>query len=67
MYIIKAAAEQAGLTPDMSISDMCESMKTSMTQMEFTGATGTMTWSSDGEPTKTPMAMIIENGSYKAM
>ncbi len=67
MYIIKAAVEKANVTPDMSVSDICEAMKTAMTEIEFTGATGTMTWSADGEPTKTPMAMIIEDGSYKAM
>ena len=31
-----------------------------MTEIEFTGATGTMTWSADGEPNKTPMAMVIK-------
>ena len=67
MFIIKAAAEKAGITPDMSVSDICEAMKTAMTEIEFTGATGTMTWSADGEPTKTPMAMIIKDGTYKAV
>lgn len=67
MYIIKAAAEKAGVTPDMSVSDICDAMKTAMTEIEFTGATGTMTWSADGEPTKTPMAMVIKDGAYKAM
>ena len=67
MFIIKAAAEKAGITPDMSVSDICEAMKTAMTEIEFTGATGTMTWAADGEPTKTPMAMIIKDGTYKAV
>lgn len=67
MFIIKAAAEKAGITPDMSVSDICEAMKKAMTEIEFTGATGTMTWSADGEPTKTPMAMIIKDGTYKAV
>lgn len=51
----------------MSVSDICEAMKKAMTEIEFTGATGTMTWSVDGEPTKTPMAMIIKDGTYKAV
>lgn len=51
----------------MSVSDICEAMKKAMTEIEFTGATGTMTWSADGEPTKTPMAMIIKDGTYKAV
>ena len=67
IYIIKAAVEHANITPDMSVSDICDAMKTAMTEIEFTGATGTMTWSSDGEPTKTPKAMIIEDGAYKAL
>ena len=40
MYIIKAAAEQAGITADMSVSDMCEGMKTAMTQITVDGLTG---------------------------
>ena len=67
MFIIKASADKAGITPEMSVSDICESMKKAMTVIEFTGATGTMTWSADGEPTKTPMAMIIKDGTYKAV
>lgn len=67
MYIIKKAAETAGVTPDMSVSDICDAMKKAMTEIEFTGATGTMTWSADGEPTKTPMAMVIKNGEYKSL
>ena len=67
MYIIKAAAEKAGITPDMSVSDICEAMKTAMTQIEVAGVTGTMTWSADGEPTKTPNAMVIKDGTYTAV
>lgn len=67
MYIIKMAAEKAGLTPDMSVSDICEAMKAAMTEIEFTGATGTMTWEADGEPNKSPMAVVIKDGVYTAM
>lgn len=68
MYIIKAAAEKAGVTPDMSVSDICEAMKTAMTEITFDGLTGDgMTWSADGEPTKAPKAMKIVNGAYTAM
>ena len=67
IYIIKAAAEKAGITPDMSVSDICEAMKTAMTQSEVAGVTGTMTWSADGEPTKTPNAMVIKDGTYTAV
>ena len=67
MYVIKAAAEKAGITPDMSVSDICEAMKTAMTEIEVEGVTGTMTWSADGEPTKAPNAMVIKNGTYTAV
>ncbi len=68
MYAIKAAAEEAELTPDMSVSDMCEAMKTAMTEITIDGLTGSgITWTSDGEPSKEAKAVIIEDGSYKAM
>lgn len=67
VYAIKLAAEDAGLTPDMEISDMCEAMKVSMTNIELEGLTGTITWDETGEPDKEPKAVIIENGAYKAM
>ena len=67
MYIIKAAAEKAGITPDMRVSDICEAMKSAMTEIEVEGVTGTMTWSADGEPTKTPNAMVIKDGTYTAV
>lgn len=74
IYIMKAAAEKANLTPDMSVSDICEAMKTAMTEITYDGLTGTgMTWSADGEPSKAPKAVVIEvaedgkSGSYKAM
>lgn len=53
VYAIKAAAEKAGLTPDMDISDMCEAMKTAMTEITVDGLTGEgMTWNAAGEPDK---------------
>ncbi len=74
IYIMKAAAEKANLTPDASVSDICEAMKTAMTEITYDGLTGTgMTWSADGEPSKAPKAVVIEvaedgkSGSYKAM
>ncbi|MDO4295269.1 MAG: ABC transporter substrate-binding protein [bacterium] len=68
VYAIKAAAEDAGLTPDMSVSDLCEGLKTSMTKITINGLTGdNMTWNEAGEPVKAPKAMKIENGAYTAM
>ena len=68
VYAIKYAAEKAGLTPDMSISDMCEAMKPAMKEIKFDGLTGAgINFTDDGEPNKDPKAVIIENGAYKAM
>ena len=66
MYAIKAAAEQAGVTPDMDVSEMCEAMKGGMTQIEMDGLTGAgMTWNEAGEPNKAPKAVKIVNGVYE--
>lgn len=68
IYIIKAAMEKAGVTADMSVSEICDAMKAAMTQISVDGLTGSaITWSADGEPTKAPRAVVIENGAYKAM
>ena len=65
VYAIKEAAEAANLTPDMSISDMCEAMKTAMTTISIDGLTGEdMTWTADGEPNKGPKAVEIVDGKY---
>ena len=68
IYAIKAAVEKAGLTPDMSVSDLCEGLKTAITEISIDGLTGDgITWTADGEPSKSPKAMVIENGAYTAM
>lgn len=68
IYAMKAAMEKAGVTPDMSASDICEAMKTAMTEITLDGLTGEgMTWSADGEPNKAPKAVKITNGEYAAM
>ena len=67
MYIIKTAAEKAGLTPDMDASAICDAMKTAMTEITYDGLTGSgMTWSADGEPNKAPKAVVIKDGAYTA-
>lgn len=68
IYIIKAAAEKAGITADMSAADICEALKTAMTEITVDGLTGSgMTWTADGEPNKEPKAVKIVNGVYTAM
>ncbi len=68
VYTIKAAMEKAGIKDaSMNVSDLCDKLKDAMTQIEVKGVTGTMVWTADGEPTKDPKAMVIENGAYKAL
>ena len=68
IYIIKTALEKAGATPDMSTSDICDAMKAAMLEISVDGLTGTgITWSADGEPTKSARAVQIVDGAYKAM
>lgn len=68
IYAIKAAMEDAKVTPDMSVSDICEAMKASMVKVSIDGLTGAgMTWNASGEPNKEPKAVKIVNGVYTAM
>lgn len=77
MYIIKAAAEQAGITAGMSVKELGTKLSEAMTAITFDGLTGgNTTWDADGEPSKAPKAVVIEIapdeegkmvGSYKAM
>lgn len=65
MYIIKAAIEKAGVTTDMSVSDMCDKIAKAMTEISVDGLTGAgMTWEATGEVNKAPMAVVITNGVY---
>ena len=68
IYAIKAAIEKAGIEDvSMSISDLCDQLKVAMTEITLEGVTGTITWSADGEPSKEPKGMVIQNGGYTAM
>lgn len=65
IYTIKAAAEKAKLTPDMSISDMSDALKKSMTEIKLSCLTAkSIKWSADGEPTKEPTVVVVKNGAY---
>lgn len=68
IYAIKAALEKSEATPDMDASEICDLLKVAMTEISVDGLTGTgMTWSAEGEPTKAPKAVVIENGAYKGL
>lgn len=64
VYIIKAAMEQAGIE-DVEDKELNEKLVAAMTEIKVEGVTGTMTWSADGEPTKSAQAVVIKNGVYE--
>lgn len=65
VYIIKAAIEASGATPDDSISDICDKLKAVMTEITVDGLTGeAMSWDADGAVNKAPKAMEIVDGNY---
>ncbi|MBR3235619.1 MAG: amino acid ABC transporter substrate-binding protein, partial [Atopobiaceae bacterium] len=66
---IAQAIQAANITPDMATDAMCDALITQFTDSSFTysGLTGESSWSTTGEVTKSPKAVVIENGVYKAL
>ena len=66
VYAIYEACKAGNVTPDMSAEDICDIMIAQFTSMSFDGLTGTATWNEKGEVSKSPKAVIINNGAYVA-
>ena len=65
VYAIAQACEAAGVTADMDATEICDLMVEQFTSMTFDGLTGeSMTWAETGEVSKSPKAMIIQDGAY---
>ncbi|MBQ6462708.1 MAG: ABC transporter substrate-binding protein, partial [Pseudobutyrivibrio sp.] len=65
VYILKEALESAGLTPEASNEEICEALIGAIQKVNYNGLTGEgMTWNEKGEVSKSPKAVIIENGGY---
>ena len=65
VYAVKAALEATGCTSDMDAAAICEAMVAAMPTITVDGLTGQgMTWSSTGEVSKAPMAVVIKDGAY---
>ncbi len=59
---MKAAIDNGTeLTPETSVSDMCDAVREVMISksFKFTGATGSMTWDAKGAPTKVPTIVDV--------
>ena len=69
VYAVYEACTTAGVTSDMSASDICDAMVAMFGtgEFSFSGLTGAdMTWSANGEVSKSPMAVVIKDGVYTA-
>lgn len=65
VYAIAQALEASGVSPSDSTSDITAALVEQFTSMTFNGLTGTdVTWNENGEVTKAPKAVIIQNGAY---
>ena len=65
IYSISQACVNGKVTAKMSTAEINDIMKAQFTSMTFDGLTGVgMTWSADGAVSKSPMAVVIENGVY---
>lgn len=68
VYTVAEAMKKANITDaKIGVKELSDALTAAMTQITVDGVTGSMTWNAEGEPTKTPNAMYIEDGSYKAM
>ena len=67
IYSLYKACVAGGVTADMSAEEISEILVAQFTSAEFTfdGLTGAgMTWDETGAVSKSPMAVVIENGVY---
>ena len=64
IYALYAAIQNTGITAETDYAEACELLIAEMQKIEIAGLTGTMTWAATGEVTKTPTAVVIENGVY---
>ena len=66
VYALYTASQNAGIDASTSAEDACELLIAQFTDPSFQieGLTGTMTWDETGAVTKTPTAVIIQDGAY---
>ena len=67
IYAIYEACQEAGITADMDNATICDKLVETFTNGSFSvdGLTGTgMTWSANGEVSKAPVVVRVENEQY---
>ena len=68
IYSIYNAMVAAGVTGNENPSEMCEMLKTQFATMTVDGLTGSgMAWDENGMISKSPAAVVVENGIYVPM
>ena len=68
IYSIYNAMVAAGVTGNETPSEMCEMLKTQFATMTVDGLTGSgMAWDENGMISKSPAAVVVENGIYVPM
>ena len=61
----KEALEAANLTPEASNEEICDALISAIQEVNYNGLTGEgMTWNELGEVSKSPKAVIIQDGGY---
>ncbi|MBQ3419284.1 MAG: ABC transporter substrate-binding protein [Erysipelotrichaceae bacterium] len=66
VYAIYQACKNAGVDGTNTAEEICDALIKQFTTMSFDGLTGEATWNLKGEVSKSPKAVIIENGAYTA-
>ena len=65
VYAVYEAIKASGVTGDMKYQDICDKLVSTFTSFKFSGLTGSdMTWAKNGEVSKAPNAVVINNGAY---
>ena len=68
IYALHQACTAAGATADMSAEELNALMIEQFTSMSFDGLTGEgATWGENGQVSKDPKGMVIQNGAYVGM
>ena len=68
IYALYNACTEGGVTADMSVEEINDIMVEQFTSMTFDGLTGNgMTWDATGAVSKSPKAVVINDGVYVGM
>jgi len=67
VYALYEACLKVGITAETTAEEACELLVAEMPNMIVTGLTGEMDWEANGEVSKTPKAVVIQNGVYVGM